>query len=138
MPVEQNALQELTEQQCWQHLEGKSVGRLAVSVANRPDIFPVNYRVDGRTIVVRTAPGFKLAAATLGAGVAFEIDQLDNASHSGWSVVVQGDASEIDRLEELLQADDLGVRPWAGGTKNHYIRINPLVVTGRRIDAQPS
>ncbi len=126
-------LEELSEQECWWYLAEKTVGRLAVSVANRPDIFPVNYRIQGDTIVVRTAPGFKLAAATLGPGVAFEVDQLDETERTGWSVVVQGTATEIDRLEELLEAHDLDVDPWAGGTKNHYIRIEPKTLTGRRI-----
>ncbi|MGI9594627.1 MAG: pyridoxamine 5'-phosphate oxidase family protein [Acidimicrobiales bacterium] len=129
---------ELSTEECWWHLAEKSVGRLAVSVANRPDIFPVNYRIDGETIVVKTAPGFKLAAATLGSGVAFEVDQLDEAARTGWSVVVHGQATEIERLEELLDADDLEVGPWAAGTKNHYIRINPTAVTGRRVPAAGS
>lgn len=126
-------LEELSETECWWHLAEKTVGRLAVSIANKPDIFPVNYRIDGKTIVVRTAPGLKLAAATLGTGVAFEVDELDEADRSGWSVVVHGTASEVERLEDLLDADDLSVDPWAGGTKNHYIRINPTEVTGRKV-----
>lgn len=130
-----NELEKLSDEECWWHLAEKTVGRLAVSVANRPDIFPVNYRLDGETIVVKTAPGFKLAAATLGNGVAFEVDQLDETERTGWSVVVHGQATEVERLEDLLDADDLHVEPWAGGTKNHYIRIHPKIVSGRRIAA---
>lgn len=126
-------LQELSESECWWHLAEKTVGRLAVSIANKPDIFPVNYRIDGETIMVKTAPGLKLAAATLGPGVAFEVDEIDESDRSGWSVVVHGTASEVERLEELLDADDLRVDPWAAGTKNHYIRITPTEVTGRRV-----
>ncbi len=128
-----SGLEELSEDQCWALLADERVGRLAVSVANRPDIFPVNYRLDGSTVVVKTAPGFKLAAATLGTAVAFEVDRLDDEARTGWSVVIHGRASEIQRLEELLDADDLAVDPWAGGKKNHYIRIEPTEVTGRRI-----
>lgn len=126
-------LQELSEDRCWELLAGETVGRLAVSVANKPDIFPVNYRLHDGTIVVKTAPGLKLAAAVLGAGVAFEIDALDAADRSGWSVVVHGTAQKIELLEDLLDADDLAIEPWAAGTKNHYFRIEPTEVTGRLI-----
>lgn len=126
-------IEELDQDECWAHLAEERVGRLAVSVANRPDIFPVNYLVDDGIIVVRTAPGFKLAAATLGSAVAFEVDRFDEDHRSGWSVVVHGSATEVEGVEEMLAAGDLGVDPWAGGTKNHYLRIQPDEVTGRRI-----
>ena len=49
--------EELAEETCWDNLRTRRVGRLAVSVSNRPDVFPVNYVVDGKAIVVQTAPG---------------------------------------------------------------------------------
>jgi nitroimidazol reductase NimA-like FMN-containing flavoprotein (pyridoxamine 5'-phosphate oxidase superfamily) len=128
-------LQELSQDQCWRMLAKKKVGRLAVSIDNRPDIFPVNYQLDGETIVVRTAPGLKLAAATLGTGVAFEVDSLDEMNHSGWSVVIHGTATEIESVEELLEADRLLIEPWSrgGAVKNRYLRIEVAEVTGRMI-----
>lgn len=131
-----NELEDLSEDQCWQLLTGKRVGRLAVSINDRPDIFPVNFLVVDRTLLVRTAPGLKLAAATLGRGVAFEVDALDEDAHSGWSVVIQGTATEIENLEELLDAESLPVEPWASGAKNRFLRIAPSMVTGRRIPAR--
>ena len=128
-------IETLDEAECWDLLATRQVGRLGVSVANKPDIFPVNYVLDGRAVVVQTAPGFKLAAAVLGQGVAFEADEIDEASHSGWSVVVHGPATEIESLEELLAASDLDLEPWAGGQKNHFVRIEATEITGRRIPA---
>lgn len=129
----QRMLQELSTDECWKHLAGRTVGRLAVSVAGKPDIFPVNYRIDSRTLVVRTAPGFKLAAATLGPAVAFEVDHVDEVERTGWSVVVHGTATEVQELDELLDADDLDIQPWVEGPKSRYMRIVPDEVTGRRI-----
>lgn len=129
----QRCIEELTDDQCWTCLGEQVVGRLAVCVAGKPDVFPVNYRVDDGTIVVRTAPGFKLAAATLASAVAFEVDDLQHAARSGWSVVVRGTAAEIEGMEELLDAEDLGVSPWAEGKKSRYLRITPDQVSGRRI-----
>src|SRR6478736_1502246 len=53
----------LDEEQCWQLLEGTTHGRLVVTVAGEPDIFPVNYVTSRRKLYFRTAPGNKLAEA---------------------------------------------------------------------------
>lgn len=79
----------LSRQQCLDLLADEYVGRLAVIVGRRPEIFPVNYVLDGDAIVFRTASGTKLSGTTQGE-VAFEVDQLHLPSHSGWSVVVHG------------------------------------------------
>ncbi len=126
-------LEELSSEQCWRLLEQHTVGRLAVSINNRPDIFPVNYRVADRTIVIKSAAGLKLAAATLGQGVAFEIDALDEEAHTGWSVVVHGAASEVQGVEALIDAEELEVETWAESEKTRYFCITPVDVTGRRV-----
>src|SRR6476659_9623927 len=58
---------------CWAKLRSAEVGRLAVSIVDQPDIFPINLVVDV-TVCFRTAEGTKLAAAVLGRSVAFEVD----------------------------------------------------------------
>ena len=117
---------------CWSLLRGSVVGRLAISIANRPDIFPINYVVDHGTVVFRTAEGTKLAAAVLGTGVAFEVDGLDTEAKEAWSVVVKGRATEIHAMHELFDAADLPLFPWLAGPKHRFVRIHPDEVTGRR------
>lgn len=121
----------LDDERCWQLLETHQVGRLAVAIANLPDIFPVNYRVDGRSIVIHTAPGTKLAAGVLGRGVAFEVDELDEERRLGWSVVVQGPAEELTTSAEKMAAEELGVDSWSEHPKYRFMRITPTRVTGR-------
>lgn len=130
---DRTGLEELDEDQCWELLGSKSIGRLAVSITNHPDIFPVNYRLADRQVVVRSAPGIKLAAATLGTAVAFEVDSLDETAHTGWSVVLQGSAKEVQRPDELAAAEALGVEPWADSSKHRFFRITADRITGRRI-----
>jgi nitroimidazol reductase NimA-like FMN-containing flavoprotein (pyridoxamine 5'-phosphate oxidase superfamily) len=133
MTDDEHHIDALDTDECWRLISRFDVGRLAVSISNLPDIFPVNYVVDDGTIVVNTAPGTKLAAAVLGRGVAFEVDDLDHASHTGWSVVVKGTASEIEDLAGLMDAEDLGIETWATSDKTRFLRITPDEVTGRRI-----
>ncbi len=130
---DRSGLEVLSEAECWRFLESHHIGRLAVSIAGQPEVFPINYVVDDRTIVFLTAEGTKLAAALLGRAVAMEIDAADPMFHTGWSVVVRAHAEEIERLEELMAAQELPLRPWGPGDKRRYVRLVPTAVTGRRI-----
>jgi uncharacterized protein len=127
-------LEEIPEEECLALLAGKSVGRLVVVHEDEPVAFPVNYVVDGHTVAVRTDPGTMLDWATLGK-VAFEVDQIDEERHQGWSVLVQGigrDVTEgVDAWSERLRSKEL--EPWAGGERRHWIAIASPRVSGRRI-----
>jgi len=131
--IDHAGLQVLTEDECWQLLEGHHVGRLGVAINNEPEIYPINYVVDARTIVFLTAEGTKFAAAVLGTAVAFEIDAADPLFHTGWSVMLRGRAAEIERLEDLVAAQQLPLAPWTTAPKTRYVRITPTAVSGRRI-----
>jgi uncharacterized protein len=117
--------------ECWQLVRDSVVGRLAVTVAGSPDIFPVNPIVDHGTIVFRTSAGTKLAAAK-GRDVAFEVDGYDAGTAQAWSVVVKGRAQEIVDVAETLRALHLPLFPWEPGRKPRFVRIEPTTVTGRR------
>jgi nitroimidazol reductase NimA-like FMN-containing flavoprotein (pyridoxamine 5'-phosphate oxidase superfamily) len=122
--------QVLDEHECWELLRTQEVGRLAVAIANHPDIFPVNYVVDHGTVVFRTDEGTKLAAAVLGEAVAFEVDA--EVTGEAWSVVIKGEAVEIERMYELFDALDLPLYPWQLAPKHRFVRIVPDEVSGRR------
>ena len=122
----------LSTEECFDLLGGQSVGRLAVSIRDHPDIFPINYVVDRGGVVFRTAEGTKLAASVLGRGVAFEIDGLDADAGEAWSVIVKGHAVEIERLYDVMDALELPLFPWHASPKNRFVRIEPVDVTGRR------
>ena len=54
----------LDEHECWEHLTSHQLGRLVTHVGDVLDIFPVNYVLDGRSLVFRTAEGSKLLELT--------------------------------------------------------------------------
>lgn len=121
----------LSEDECWSLLERHTVARLAVDLGGQPDIFPINYLVDDRTVVFRSGAGTKLAGAVLSRHVAIEIDGLDD-DQSVWSVVVKGVAHEIEGMQERWAADDLPLYPWIASDKPNFVRIEPRLTTGRR------
>lgn len=120
----------MTDDDAWAHLASLTLGRLATSVDDRPDIFPVNYVIQRRTVLIRTAEGTKLASAAVNGHVAFEAD--DHDVEDGWSVVVKGYAHVLSTNDELLAAERAQVLPWTATTKRRYIRITPIEITGRR------
>ena len=122
----------LEPDQCLALLRDAEVGRLAVSIRDQPDIFPVNFVVDRGTVVFRTAEGTKLAAAVLGRAVAFEVDGVDAATGEAWSVVIKGQAVEIAHMHERFEAADLPLYPWSNWPKPRFVRVVPESITGRR------
>lgn len=129
---DRSGMEVLEAAECWKLLAEAQVGRLAVAILDHPDIFPINHVVDDHTIVFRTAEGTKLAAAVLGRGVAFEVDGYDAESGQAWSVVLKGWATEIERVEDLLSAEDLPLFPWNAAPKSRWVRVEPQDVSGRR------
>jgi uncharacterized protein len=132
MTGDQFGIETLDSDVCWQLLRTNEVGRLAVSITDHPDIFPVNYVVDRGTVVFRTAEGTKLAAAVLGRAVAFEIDGYDADRGEAWSVVIKGRATVIERMQDVFDALDLPLFPWHASPKHRFVRIEPFDISGRR------
>lgn len=126
-------VRELTRSECFELLAGGQLGRVAVTDDLGPVVFPVNYVLDRHTVVFRTEPGAKLHAAGQGSRVCFEADGTDEAARTGWSVIVRGEITEVTDPDELARLRELPLRPWAAGVRDHYVRILPAALTGRRI-----
>ena len=90
----------LDEADCRLRLRSRTLGRVAVKLADDLVILPVYYAVMDDDIVFRTAPGTKLSAAVLGTTIAFEVDGAAPA----WSVLVRGHAQEIRDHETQVRA----------------------------------
>ena len=128
-------LRELTRSECFELLISEHVGRLAVVDDRGAVVVPVNFIVDCHMVVIRTSEGTKLDAASRGSWVAFEVGGIDAAAHTGWSVLVRGEAVEVTDPAELARLGKLPLQPWAPGLRTRYIRILPAALTGRRIVA---
>jgi nitroimidazol reductase NimA-like FMN-containing flavoprotein (pyridoxamine 5'-phosphate oxidase superfamily) len=119
----------LSRDECLALLVAGAVGRLAVSVADdAPFVVPVNFVMDGETVVFRSDPGTKLELA-LGRSVSFQLDEIDLVRQVGWSVLVRGKAYEITHWE----TEHLPLEPWVSGPRRRWVRIVPAEITGRRL-----
>jgi hypothetical protein len=127
-----SAVEVLDANACWDLLRGVSVGHLAVLVDGHPEIFPVNYKVDHGSVVFRTGEGTKLHAAARPTAVALEADGTDQDKRTAWSVHVKGHAEVLEPSPELMAGVGLTLFPWQAGHKDHFVRIVPTTVSGRR------
>ena len=128
-------LKQLTRDECLQLMASVPVGRIIYTRQALPAVELVNFALDNGDIIIRTDHSGKLAAATREAVVAFEADSLDPARRAGWSVTVVGQSREVTDAAEISRLAQLGLSSWAPGERDHYIRISPGILTGRRLAA---
>lgn len=130
---EQQRPEELAETDCLRLLRSVEVGRLAVRLSDGGvDVFPVNFGVDGDTVVFCTAAGSKLSSIEAEPIVAFEADHFDWYERTAWSVVIRGTASLVPDQGELVEVVEGTLAPWQAGPKPYFVRIVPSSTTGRR------
>ena len=132
MESTQNGVEVLTEAVCWERLRRTSIGRLGVHHEDQPAIYPINYVVDGKSIVFRTRPDSKIHHAPLLERVAFEIDGFEPTQGNAWSVLIKGFGRFVDSVPEIEHADDLPLYPWVDADRSAWVRIIPVEITGRR------
>ena len=126
-------LEELSRAECLRLLATVTIGRISYTRQALPAVEPVNFALDDGTIVIRTDVGGKLTTAAHRAVVAFQADHLDLVLRSGWSVTVVGRCEEVAGAGDVARLDGLGLESWAPGAKNHFLRIVPAIVTGRKL-----
>ncbi|TYK45373.1 pyridoxamine 5'-phosphate oxidase family protein [Actinomadura decatromicini] len=129
-------LEELDRAECLRLVSAADVGRVAFDDGEGPTVVPVNHAVDGDAVIFRTSAAGRLNRSlhTLVTGgeirAAFEVDQFDQATHEGWSVLVRGGAHPLtdDEIPHVAQ-----VRPWPGGERDAWFRLAAHEVSGRRL-----
>lgn len=121
-------LGEIAEDECWRLLGTRPFGRLAWKGAEGISVIPVNYEVQGRELLIRTTAYSTTAREIEHAEVALQIDQVDEGSREGWSVLVRGTAR---RVFGTMSTE--GPPSWAEGVRSLQILITPVHVTGRSL-----
>jgi nitroimidazol reductase NimA-like FMN-containing flavoprotein (pyridoxamine 5'-phosphate oxidase superfamily) len=130
------ALEHLPRDECIRLMASAPVGRIVYTRQALPAVELVNFALHRGDIVIRTDAGSKLAAATHGTVVAFEADSVDVTGQAGWSVTVVGQARAITDREEIRDLEQVALTAWAPGKQDHYIRVSPAIVHGRRLGTE--
>jgi uncharacterized protein len=131
MDFDEDVITELDRAECWAALRADEFGRLAYRLGDEVNLVPLNYAVDGETLLFRTAEGSKLLGIVMHPDVVFEIDSYDEASAR--SVVVRGKARLLEE-DEAHRADATSLLPWLPTLKYNVVEIVPTGMTGRRFN----
>lgn len=132
-------MEHLDEAECLRLIAPGGIGRIAYAGRHGLTVLPVNYALHEGTIVFRTVhdsptdEDLRTGIEDAEYNVAFEIDEVDTTAKEGWSVLVQGSAHHVSTETERASVLEAGVEPWPGGDRDHFLRIIPTRITGRRV-----
>ena len=126
------AIEYLTEDEALALAATVPVGRVVYSKYAMPAVHLVNFKLDGKDVIFKSRKGAKFGAAVSDTVVAFEVDEIDQATRSGWTVTLTGRSTLVTRPEEIERLEQLEVDPWIA-EREYFIRVKTQVVTGRRI-----
>ncbi|MEV6016998.1 MULTISPECIES: pyridoxamine 5'-phosphate oxidase family protein [unclassified Streptomyces] len=129
---QEDTIHRLDRQECLRLLAKVPVGRVVYTRQALPAVLPVNFRLDtDDSVVLRTSSDSELVRAIDGVVVAFEADEFDAESRSGWSVVVTGRAGVVTDPAEHERLTQAGPTSWMPLRRAVFLRIESEMVTGR-------
>src|SRR5690606_29880437 len=121
------------EDECFGLLTSTTVGRIGFVHDGRVEIIPVNYRVDGSDVLIRTREGGFLAGLVDQPNAAFEVDHHDDLGGTAWSVLLSGHVEQLT----AEQADAVPATRrhvvWAGDERSMWLRFVTDRISGRRV-----
>jgi transcriptional regulator with XRE-family HTH domain len=131
--VRRPRLVDLGPEQSWARLGSTGIGRIVFDSDDGPIALPVNYAVVNESILLRTAEDTAIARIPSDSKVSLEVDQIDDALGAGWSVLVYATCEHLGAAEAAHEAEAVVLVPWAGGPRDHWLRLRSRLVVGRSI-----
>jgi uncharacterized protein len=133
MKAERDDRQSFSREQCLALVASVSIGRVVYTDQALPAVVPMNFVLDGDEVVIHTGSGSTLVAAIRNAVVAFQVDDFDSDTTTGWSVTITGRARLVDDEEEATRLARLPLRPWVPTENGQFIRNPARHVAGHRL-----
>lgn len=139
--VEHHAtITELSQQQCLDLLTAAAIGRVGFVSNAGVEIIPVGYRLGlgPRLFVVTQVWGIVGQLAETGARCSFEVDHHGDNYRGGWSVLMRGTLSRLDRAgTEAFTQLDRSVDSWPGYADARPVQFVPDSYSGRAVHPRP-
>jgi nitroimidazol reductase NimA-like FMN-containing flavoprotein (pyridoxamine 5'-phosphate oxidase superfamily) len=127
----QGQLRDLSQEECLELLASKSVGRIAYDGPDGPEVLPLNFVVQDGSVLFRTSPYSELGRRLRLDVAAFQVDEVDDYTQSGWSVLLRGPIEPVE--PDDLPPADLRPTAWPAGRRSLHLRLQPRTITGRRL-----
>jgi uncharacterized protein len=127
---------DLGRRRCLDLLSQCHLARIAWQAADAPQILPITYTVFEGLIYFRTSPDSILSELLRPTPVALEVDELDQRTRTGWSLVVHGQTRAVAEPAEVTRLWAVDPVPWAPGGRHLFIEVRPTQITGRIVSRQ--
>ena len=130
-----NGAQRFDDVEAIRSLASVDYGRVVFTLDALPAICPANHLMDGGQLVIRTRLTSVISSALRSSDdvvVAYEADNIDPTTRTGWSVVLTGRAHTITEPDQVSRYEQL-LHPI-----NHadtVVAIEPVTITGFRVIA---
>jgi hypothetical protein len=125
---------ELDRDECLRLLAKAVIGRVIFTHAALPAAQPVPYLLDGEEILFRAPAASTLATATRHAVVGFQADDINPATHTGWSILGIGHTHEVTDPQRLAKLAQHPPTTSAATPTTRAIAIPLQRLTGQRLD----
>lgn len=122
---------ELARDESWALLRGCAAGRVIYARDALPAAALVNYALVDDLIVFSAGERSKLAGLLSGQVVAFEVDDVDPATGTGWSVLVVGRSARVTEAAIKHRLPPLALYPSSMEGPEAYVGVSGTKVTGR-------
>ena len=126
-------LEVLAPGECLRLLESRNIGRLGYCTDFGPRIVPMNYTLIGDQLTFRTGADTEAARHVPSHAIGFEVDHLDEYLHTGWSVLVLGNARLLDEASLRMLDIRQTPQPWPEGQRSLVMQLPLSKMTGRRV-----
>ena len=130
--LDTHGLEVIDERGCFHLLQHAPVGRLGFSSGALPVIYPVNYVLLDKSVIMGSDDGDKARAARNGVVACLEVDHFDAMEHTGWSVLATGRLTLVDPTLRS-EMEHLPLVPWGLSSSPNYLSLQIELISGRRI-----
>ena len=127
-PVTQvwSGFQTMTSDECRRLLASHDIGRVAVTSGALPFVLPVQYRLLGDRLLLRTPGHHEVTAGIDRQVVGFEVDDIDLVHGAGWCVSVTG-------AVQVVQDSAMGAPAHRWFSDGVVLALETDVIVGHRI-----
>ena len=136
MSADDDPVTVLSEDESWSLLTSVSLGRLVTNLRGQPEIFPVNFVTQRRTVLFRTAQRHQAVQRRDERPGSFRGRRLHHVLE-GWSVIIKGRAHVLSATADIFDAQEAPLLPWLATSKPLYVRVIAIEITGRRFKFGP-
>ena len=130
MATDEFGLEVLNADECRALLATRKLGRIGASLNALPIVVPVDYALDGDSVVMCVNMNTALGKALVDCVVCLEVDNLDEPAEIDWGVYVNGQPHAVADPDEVARLETLGVSRWS--EESEWLRLSTAMIMGRR------